>query len=116
MYNYYGDYMNKYESIARGLHKDGHNCSYSIHNAFKEDFNLSDNYPMPRSIDGKCGALLACTNILSELNEEELIPEFEQKFIEQFGYLKCGELIRNGRICNDNIGISARILSELLNK
>ena len=82
--------------------------------AFKDDYNLSNDYPLPRSIDGKCGALLTCTSILKELHREDLIPVFEQKFIEQFGYLKCGELIRNGRICNDNIGISARILSELL--
>ncbi len=116
MYNVCGDTMNKYEEIARRIHKEGNNCSYSIHEAFREDYKLGSDYPAPRSIDGKCGALLTCTSILSELKREDLIPIFEQKFIEQFGYLKCGELIRNGRICNDNIGISARILSELLEK
>ena len=108
--------MNKYEEISRRLHKEGHNCSYSIYYAFKGDYNLGDEYPAPRSIDGKCGALLTCTSILHELNKDDLIPVFEQKFLDQFKYLKCGELIRNGRICNDNVGISARILSELLNK
>ena len=49
-----------------------------------------------------------------KLNKDELIPVFEQKFIEEFKYVKCADLIRNGRICNDNIGISARILSELI--
>ena len=107
--------MNKYEKRSRLLHKNGNNCSYSIYNAFKDDYHLNGDYPLPRSIEGKCGALLTCTSILSELNKEDLIPFFEQKFIEQFKYVKCGELIRNGRICNDNIGISARILSELLN-
>ena len=94
--------MNKYEEVARKVHKAGYNCSYSI------------DYPKPRSIDGKCGALLTCTDILHKLNKDELIPVFEQKFIEEFKYVKCADLIRNGRICNDNIGISARILSELI--
>ena len=115
MYNNLGDIMNKYESIARRIHKEGHNCSYAIHEAFKEDYNLKEDYPAPRSIEGKCGALLTCISILKELGKDDLIPIFEQKFIEQFKFVKCGDLIRNGRICNDNIGISARMLSELLN-
>lgn len=106
--------MNKYEEIARRVHKEGNNCSYSIHCAFKDDYKLLDDYPKPRSIDGKCGALLTCTDILHKLNKDELIPVFEQKFIDEFKYTKCIDLIRNGRICNDNIGVSARILSELL--
>ena len=58
--------MNNHEEIARENHKKGNNCSVSLHNAFLEDCNLSKDFPMPRSIDGKCGALLTAIKILNE--------------------------------------------------
>lgn len=106
--------MNKYEELARKIHKEGHNCSYAVYKAFREDFDINDDYPAPRSIDGKCGVLLTCQKILKDLNREDLISVYEEKFIERFKYIKCIDLIKNGRICNDNIGIGSRILSELL--
>ncbi len=106
--------MNKYEELARKIHKEGHLCSYCIYHTFRDDYKIKEDYPAPRSIDGKCGVLLTCQKILKDLNKEDLIPLYEEKFIEQFKYTKCLDLIKNGRVCNDNVGIGARILSELL--
>ena len=57
--------MESHELKARKLHMQGNNCSESIHISFSEDINLSKNFPAPRSIDGKCGALLTAKNTFS---------------------------------------------------
>ena len=108
--------MNNHEEIARENHKKGNNCSVSLHNAFLEDCNLSKDFPMPRSIDGKCGALLTGIKILQETGHEDKIAEFEKEFIDKFGYSKCMDLVRNGRRCNDYIGETAKMLDKILNQ
>ena len=106
--------MSNHEEIARNLHRIGNNCSTSVHNAFSKDMELSDDYPMPRSIDGKCGALLTSLKILEEIGHEDKLEEFEKEFINKFGYSKCMELMTHERRCNDYVGESAKMLDEIL--
>ena len=76
--------------------------------------NLSNDFPKPRSIEGKCGALLTAQKILKELGYEEKIEEFEKEFVRRFGYSKCIELMTHERRCNDYVGESARMLDEII--
>ena len=104
----------KHEQIARELKSSGKNCSYSLYTAFKDDYKLKEEYPLPRSIDGKCGALLTTEHILKQLGKEEYIPEYEKMFLEQFGYIKCLDLLKNTKRCNDYVGFSADFLDKVL--
>ena len=106
--------MSNHEEMARNNHKQGNNCSTSLHNAFAEDFNLSSDYPMPRSIDGKCGALLTAIKILKEKGFEDKATEFENEFIKKFGYTKCLELVTHDRRCNDYVGECAKMLDGII--
>ena len=108
--------MNKYEEISRRLHKEGNTCSYALYNAFKDDYKLDSNYPLPRSIDGKCGSLLVAQKILKDLGKEEYIEEFEERFKIEFTYTKCVELMKASRRCNDYVGFSANLIEEYINK
>ncbi len=103
--------MNKYENKARLLHKAGFNCSNSLYNAFKDELKLGNNMPQPRSVDGLCGAVIAVEYILKYLGKEEFIEEYRNLFIKEFGYLKCADLLKNGRMCNDYVGFSASYIS-----
>lgn len=105
-----------HEEKARLNHKMGNNCSVSLHNAFSEDLSLSTDFPMPRSIEGKCGALLVSLKILKELNCEDSIEEFEKRFINKFGYTKCMELVTHGRKCNDYVGECAKMIDQIINE
>lgn len=106
--------MDSIEEKARNLHKEGHNCSYSLHGAFKDEIKLGDDYPAPRSIEGKCGAVLVAEQILEKEGKKELINEYENVFIKNHGSLKCKELTGNRDKCNDYIGFSAKYLKEKL--
>ena len=108
--------MFNHEQKAREYRRMGNNCSTSLHNAFSEDVNLSKDFPAPRSIDGKCGALLTSLKILDETGNSDKKKEFEEKFIEKFGYAKCKELMTHERRCSDYIGESSKMLDEILNK
>ena len=107
--------MYNHEEKARQYRSMGNNCSTSVHNAFSEDINLSKNFPAPRSIDGKCGALLTSLYILDETGNSDKKEEFEKKFIAKFGYSKCVDLMSHERRCADYIGESSRMLDEILN-
>ena len=106
--------MKNHEEIARKLHKAGNNCSNSLHNAFSEDTKLSSDFPAPRSIDGKCGALLTAKKILEELGHRDKLDELEKEFINKFGYTKCIELMRHEARCNDYVGECAKIIDNIL--
>ncbi len=108
--------MNKYEELARDLKAQGNNCSYSVYNAFKDDLNISGDYPEPRSIDGKCGALLTGLRILEEMGHSDKKEEFEKEFVQEFGYAKCIELMTNERRCSDYVGWLARKVDEIVNR
>ena len=108
--------MNKHEEQARMLHKQGNNCSTSLHKVFADEFELSNDIPAPRSIEGKCGAAIVAEKILKEIGKEDKIEEFEKEFISRFGNIKCMELIKKGRRCNDYIGETADIIDNILRK
>ena len=106
--------MSKHEERARELKSMGNNCSVSLHQAFSEDMELNSNYPQPRSIDGKCGALLTTEYILKNIGREDLIDEYDELFLKKFGSLKCVDLMRKDRRCNDYVGESAKYISEII--
>lgn len=108
--------MNNHEKEARELKKQGNNCSVSLNRAFSKDTNISNEYPEPRSIEGKCGALLTALKILDEIGYSEKKEEFEKEFIKKFGYSKCFELMKHERRCNDYVGESAKIIDEILSE
>lgn len=106
--------MKKHEDLARYLKDEGNNCSASLYEAFKEDAKLKKDYPEPRSIDGKCGALLTALSILKETGNEEKIDDFEKEFVKKFGFNKCRDLIKNGRNCREYVGQTAKMLDEII--
>lgn len=106
--------MNKHEEKARELRTQGNNCSKSLSKAFEDDVNLIGEAPAPRSIEGKCGALLTGIKILKDAGREDKIEEFEEEFLKRFGYKKCAELIKDGRKCADYVGGTAQIIDEIL--
>lgn len=106
--------MMKHESLARQLKDEGNNCSASLHGAFKEDAKLTNYYPAPRSIDGKCGALPTAINILKETGNEEKIDDFEKEFIKKFGFNKCRDLIKNGKNCREYVGQTAQMIDKII--
>ena len=103
-----------HEQIARELKANGNNCSSSLHTAFKEDSHLTDDFPAPRSIEGKCGALLTAQKILKETGHEDKMEEFEKEFERRFHYVKCIDLMTHERRCGDYVGESAAMLDEIL--
>lgn len=107
--------MMSHEAKARELKKQGNNCSTSLHNAFSEDTKLSPDFPAPRSIEGKCGALLTAKKILTEMGHADKIEEFEKEFIKRFGYATCKELMSHERRCNDYVGECAKMIDAILN-
>ena len=106
--------MNKHEKQSRELHKQGNNCSFSLYSAFLEDSKLDGEIPLPRSIEGKCGAVISAEKILKEMGKEKDIELFEKEFISEFKYLKCIDLMKADRRCNDYVGKSAQIVDEIL--
>ena len=66
----------RFEDKARELHSNGINCSNSLYFAFKDIFDLGDNVPQPRSIDGLCGTVLTTEYILKRLGKVEYIKEY----------------------------------------
>ena len=76
--------MNNHEIEARKLKMQGNNCSTSLHSAFAKDTNITNEYPSPRSIEGKCGALLTALKILEETVHSDKIDEFEKEFIKMY--------------------------------
>ncbi len=106
--------METHEQIARKLKENGNNCSYSLHTSLKEDLHLADAFPAPRSIEGKCGALLTAQKILKDTGHEDKIEEFEKEFERRFHYVKCIDLMAHERRCSDYVGESAAMLDEIL--
>lgn len=100
--------MNK-EEIARNNHKKGMKCSEAVYLAF---YNDNDEVPAPRSIDGKCGAILAAEKVLNKKGYDSIL-EFEERFKEELGSIKCVELLSKKTGCNNCVGVAARIVEEL---
>lgn len=102
-----------HETEARRIHKTGLNCSNSLYQAFSDIDHAGGNPPAPRSIGGKCGALLTAQKILRDLGidrEDELEKAFEQ----EFGFVTCIELKRHRCNCNDCVGVASRLTDQML--
>lgn len=102
------------EQQAREYKQSGINCSNSIYRVFKDDYKLSGNVPAPRSIEGKCGALLMTIQILKDLGKEQYIDDYQKEFIDRFGSDKCIDLMRKDRKCNDYVGWSTNYIEEVI--
>lgn len=107
--------MNYHEKEARELKQRGNNCSRSVHTAFANDTKISNEYPEPRSVEGKCGALLTALKILDDTGHSDKKEEFEKEFIKRFGYSKCIQLMTYERRCNDYVGEVSKMLDDILN-
>ena len=107
--------MASYGESARKLHANGNNCAASVYQAFRDVNTTGDGKaPKPRSEGGKCGAVLAAEKVLREMNLCD-VSEFDDKFTETYGSLKCGELIKaHGRRCNEFVGFAADYVEERL--
>ena len=98
------------EQMARKTHKSGSNCATAVYASFSD--KVSGKAPMPRSEGGKCGAVLAAEKVIREMGMDA--AEFDQKFLEKFGSLKCVEL-RGGKYpCNDLVGVAAKMADEIV--
>ena len=106
--------MSKHETRARKLKSEGNNCSDAIYGAFSDDIELSEGYPQPRSIEGKCGALLTSLKILKDMGYEDRQEAFEKEFIKRFGYSKCIDLMTHERRCSDYVGESVEMIDKII--
>jgi hypothetical protein len=102
-----------HETTARDIHNSGNNCSNSVYRAFSDIDTAGGTPPAPRSIEGKCGALLTAQKVLADLGIDRA-DELEQAFREHFGYVKCFDLKRNRRSCNDCVGVASRLVDEFV--
>lgn len=102
-----------HEATARGIHNTGYNCSNSVDRAFADINAAAGNPPAPRSIAGKCGALLAAQKVLVDLGIDRA-DELEHAFMDEFGYVTCVELKRHRCSCNDCVGVASRLVDEYL--
>ena len=107
--------MIDYETIARNNHHGGMNCSASVYDALGLNNTNITEPPFPRSIGGKCGAVLAAEQTIRERGgTEEDVEEFERRFKEKFEHVKCLDLLgyKNGK-CNDYVGTAAAIVADM---
>ncbi|MBO6137771.1 MAG: C_GCAxxG_C_C family protein [Lachnospiraceae bacterium] len=109
--------MTDFETAARNNHKSGMNCATAVYNALGTVNENKTTPPMPRAEGGKCGTVLAAKQIIFEMGgTQEKADEFDRKFSEQFGSLKCSELrgmLRNK--CNDYVGFAAATVADMVN-
>ena len=98
------------EELARNNHKDGKRCSDAVYLAFYSD---NDEIPKPRSIDGKCGAVLAAEKVLLKKGYKD-IDRFEELFIKELGSVKCMDLLSKKVGCNNCVGIAARLVDNII--
>lgn len=108
--------MKDYAKEARKLKESGTTCSNSIYNVFKDDLNINSSPPAPRSIEGKCGALLTTEFILKELGKDNYIEEYNKMFLEKFKYNKCFDLMKKERRCCDYVEESAKYICKIIDK
>jgi hypothetical protein len=96
------------------------NCAQSIIKAFEEQFKTEadlierfSSYGRGKAPEGLCGAFYA-TKYLSENSSEDInFAEFEKRFIEQAGSIKCTEIKAARRLsCPDCIGKCAEFLQK----
>lgn len=100
------------EDTARNKHKNGNNCAVAVYSTFYD--KISGVAPAPRSEGGMCGAVLAAEKVLEQLGLSK--DAFDEKFLEQFGSLKCAELRKGKYPCNDLVGTAAGMVEEMMEK
>ena len=100
-----------HEQEARAIHRTGKNCSNSVYTAFGDVDSAGGTPPAPRSIAGKCGALLTAQKVLRDLGIDRE-AELERAFEQEFGYVKCLDLKRHRCSCNDCVGVASRLVDE----
>ncbi len=98
-----------HEQTARDIHLSGLNCSNSVYQAFSDIDHANDTPPAPRSIEGKCGALLTAQKVLRDLGIDRE-DDLERDFQAELGYVLCRDLKRNRRSCNDCVGVASRLV------
>ena len=102
-----------HEEKACMAHRDGSNCAAAVYNAF-EDVNPNPGaIPKPRSDGGKCGAVLAAEQLLRDMGID---GDFDQRFTEHYGSLKCADLRRTRALCNDLVGGAAKLVDACIEK
>ncbi len=102
-----------HESTARQIHNSGYNCSNSVYKAFADVDKVGGTPPAPRSIAGKCGALLTAQRVLEDMGVPNT-DELERDFAAELGYVTCVDLKRNRVSCNDCVGVAARLADKYL--
>ena len=98
------------EQTARNYHNSGINCANSVYSAFSD--KVTGTAPAPRSEGGKCGAVLAGEKVLAQLGLDT--ASFDDKFVEQFGSLKCAELRKAKYPCNDLVGEATKLVEDMM--
>ena len=98
-----------YDETARKEHRSGYSCSAAVYNTFADINPNSTSAPVPRSEGGKCGAVLAAEKVLSEMGVKN---DFEQRFLEKYGSVKCAALRMKRIPCNDLVGTAAAFVDE----
>ena len=102
-----------HEKTARQIHKTGYNCSNAVYRAFGDVDKVGGTPPAPRSIAGKCGALITAQRVLEDMGVPRT-EELERDFAAELGYVTCVDLKRNRRDCNDCVGVAARLVDKYL--
>ena len=112
-----------YGEVARGqMRRDGANCSQSVTIAYAEKLGITPEEalkvaPEPRSIDGKCGAVLASEMILDKLGVDKK-EEFRKEFQDSNGSLQCKPLLETkkarNKSCHDMVEEAANIVAKLI--
>lgn len=102
-----------HEKQARSIHHSGYNCSQSVDRAFSDVNAAAGNPPAPRSIAGKCGALLAAQKVVTDMGLD-CAADLEADFQDELGYVLCRDLKRNRVSCNDCVGVAARLADKYL--
>ena len=108
--------MRDYSEEAKKLHRDGDRCAAAVYKTFSDVNQNSDGViPLPRSEEGKCGAVIAAEKLIREMQLGD-VADFDAEFTKQYGSLKCAELIKqHGRRCNEFVGFAAGYVGGKLN-
>lgn len=108
--------MTDFETEARSNHRSGMNCAMAVYNALATVNENKTVPPKPRAEGGKCGTVLAAEQIIREMGgSPDTEEDFDKRFSERFGSLKCAELrgmLRNK--CNDYVGYAAAMVAEMM--
>jgi hypothetical protein len=71
--------------------------------------------PRPRDNGGYCGAVLAAEQTIREMGGTDSdVEEFEKRFTDLYGHLKCADMrgFMSGK-CNDYVGSAAAIVGQM---